>query len=157
MFPVDTSVRFWDLRVPQRVNRLDLGRRFTARVPVGGATVGDRAIRRLRTRHHSLVKGVSCGDTIAASPDRDGRLTFNKVLRRSGNSTLRVWLSAAAVDQCRQVRNAIERLGATSELNGTRFLSVDVPFNCLSAVWDYLAAGESRGDWEFEVGYLAET
>ena len=59
------------------------------------------------------AKGVSCGDMIAASPDGDGRLTFNKVLRRSGNSTLRVWLSAAAVDQCRQVRNAIERLGAT--------------------------------------------
>ena len=30
MFPVDTSVRFWDLRVPQRVNQLD------PHLPVGG-------------------------------------------------------------------------------------------------------------------------
>jgi len=103
------------------------------------------------------AKGVSCGDLVEASPDEDGRLSFDRVLRRSGNSTLRVWLSAAEVGECSKVRAVIEQAGATSELNGARFLSVDVPAASLSAVWAYLEAGETRGTWEFEVGHLAKT
>lgn len=102
------------------------------------------------------AKGIACGDLVAAKPDGDGPLAFERVLRRGGNSTLRVWLSAAAVEKCQQLRQAIEAAGATSELNGTRFLSVDVPPGAVSAVWAYLEDGENRGYWEFEVGYLAE-
>lgn len=102
------------------------------------------------------AKGIACGDLVAAKPDGDGRLAFERVLRRGGNSTLRVWLSAAAVEKCQQLRQAIEAAGATSELSGTRFLSVDVPPGAVSAVWAYLEDGENRGYWEFEVGYLAE-
>jgi hypothetical protein len=54
------------------------------------------------------------------------------------------------------LRQAIEDAGATSELNGTRFLSVDVPASAVTAVWALLEDGENRGDWEFEVGHLAE-
>ena len=102
------------------------------------------------------AKGIACGDFVAANPDGDGRLTFERVLRRGGNSTLRVWLSAAAVDTVGNLRQAIEDAGATSELNGTRFLSIDVPASAVPTVWALLEDGEKRGDWEFEVGHLAE-
>lgn len=102
------------------------------------------------------AKGIACGDLVAAKPDGDGRLAFERVLRRGGNSTLRVLLSAAAVEKCRQLRQAIEAAAATSELSGTRLLSVDVPPAAISAVWAYLEYGEDRGHWEFEVGHLAE-
>lgn len=98
------------------------------------------------------AKGVASGDLINAQPDADGRLVFSSVIRRGGNSTLRVWLADAA--DCQQLRATLSQLGATSELNGTRFLSVDVPASAITAVWAYLEEGEAAGRWEFEVGHL---
>jgi hypothetical protein len=96
---------------------------------------------------------ISYQDVVAAHM-QDGRLVFDRVVRRGGHSTYRVKLNSGAEhDVFLKYWPQLALLGCTFEgANGHRRLySIDVPqISAVPDVYGYLQSIEDIGAWEFE-------
>jgi hypothetical protein len=96
-----------------------------------------------------FARGVSYGDIVLVEL-REGMHVFDRVVRPSGHSTLRVILfKPELVDD---LRSQLRALGSQTELSHIPgLIAVDVPPSVdLARVKALLAAGEAAGDWEYE-------
>jgi hypothetical protein len=110
-----------------------------------------------------FVRGVSCYDIIAADQDEppEGEAgfwyRFRRVVEPSGHGTVRIWAKDA--DSVPGLRENLRGFGCDSE--GThlpRLIAVDIPVSAdVEAVMEFIAAGEERGDWEYEEGCLPQS
>ncbi|MHB1862729.1 MAG: DUF4265 domain-containing protein [Gemmatimonadaceae bacterium] len=96
-----------------------------------------------------LVYGISYLDVVAAEPNSNGELRFQRVVAKSGHRTLRCGVGAVAKDApCLQVlADALAGCGAGWEGMGASYLSIDLPPHVpINAVIEVLI---SEGwDWE---------
>lgn len=99
------------------------------------------------------VKGVSSGDVVTALPN-GGPLQFERVVRPSGNSVVRLYVSDES--DMKATKDSFRELGCESELHSNpKFVAVEIP-NTVSAypVDVLLEAGAKSGRWEYEWGVL---
>ncbi len=97
------------------------------------------------------VSNIALGDVVAAAPRNDERLFFTgEILRRSGNRTIRVRLVEESIARSAAIHDAIERLGAKSELDHTDLLAVNAPADRLADVLKFLETGAAQGHWSLE-------
>ena len=104
--------------------------------------------------------GVSFLDTVHATPNSDGALVFDRVIKHSGHSTYMMLVppDSSSFDA---YWKKLEELGCTYESGdqntamGKRILySVDVPDTAdLGAVIRILTEGEERGVWMYQEGH----
>lgn len=98
-----------------------------------------------------FIYGISVGDVITATPDKEGRLQFRRVVKRSGHRTLRARSDSfvrSAVYR-KKVIGALKKLGSEIEVLGPRLLAIDVsPAVDLEAVTDFLT-NDSNVSWEY--------
>lgn len=117
---------------------------------------GERDGDRLRVANIPwFVTDLAIDDVIEAH-DVDGMLEFDRVVERSGHSTLRVVLFDESETQA--LRDRLRELGCDSELSHlARFISVDVPPEVdMKPVLDVLVPGEEGQRWEFESGHVGD-
>src|SRR5256885_1402353 len=98
-----------------------------------------------------FVYGISQHDIVTASPDDHGVLQFGRVLKSSGNRTLRARSDDFAKNtRLRQKLAAdLTRLGANVEELRSRLLGINVPPTVdLQTVKDYLT-NDARVSWEY--------
>ena len=98
--------------------------------------------------------GVSFGDIVEAR-EEDGMLRFQRVIERSGRSTLRVILYSP--EDCESLRDRLHALGTETEVGHIPGLvAVDVPCDGdINAIVEYLRAGRDADRWDFETGHVA--
>ena len=99
------------------------------------------------------AKGVSSGDVVAVVPN-EGQLQFERVIRPSGNSVVRLYVSDASDMQA--TRDSFGELGCESELHSNpKFIAVEVPSRVgADPVDELLEVGAKSGRWEYEWGVL---
>jgi hypothetical protein len=99
------------------------------------------------------AKGVSSGDVVAVAPN-EGQLQFERVIRPSGNSVVRLYVSD--VSDMQATRDSFRELGCESELNSNpKFVAVEVPSAVAADPVDVLLeTGAKSGRWEYEWGVL---
>ena len=99
------------------------------------------------------VKGVSSGDVVTAVPN-EGQLQFERVVRPSGNSVVRLYVSD--VSDMQATRDSFRELGCESELHSNpKFVAVEIPSSVSGYPVDVLLeAGAKSGRWEYEWGVL---
>jgi hypothetical protein len=95
-----------------------------------------------------FVKSIAVGDVVAAHME-DGMLTFDRLVRPSGHSTLSVIVSASTTVQT--VRDELRAMGCDSELSHLpRLFSVDVPPEVdLRVIQAYLVQGNGEDRWDY--------
>jgi hypothetical protein len=100
-----------------------------------------------------FVFGISAEDTVKAEL-HDGTYKFDRVVRKGGHSTYRIFLQAGRTihdEAFRERWNAIQALGGRFENANNRLLSVDLAPNVnVVKVYELLKQGESEGVWAFE-------
>lgn len=99
------------------------------------------------------AKGVSSGDLVETKP-QEGQLRFQRVVRPSGNSVFRLYVSDVADRQA--ARDSFRELGCESELHSNpKFIAVEIPSTVpVEPVEKLLEAGAKSGRWEYEWGVL---
>ena len=103
------------------------------------------------------VKGVSFDDLVLVGINDNGEFIFEKVLKKSGHSTYRIYL----LKNNQQVNfekywKLLEMIGCTYEKAFERFYSIDVPPSTnIYEAYNLLDVGEKAGVWEFEEGDCA--
>jgi hypothetical protein len=99
------------------------------------------------------AKGVSSGDVVAVVP-KEGQLQFERVVRPSANSVVRLYVSD--VSDMQATRDSFRELGCESELHSNpKFIAVEVPGTVAAdPVDELLEAGAKSGRWEYEWGVL---
>jgi hypothetical protein len=104
-----------------------------------------------------FVFGVSSEDVVKARAQGDD-YHFEKVVRRGGHSTYRIFLQKRTIHdpQFKEYWNELAKLGCTFENANDRLLVVDVPPGAdVSEVYGALQRGEAEGIWVFEEGHYA--
>jgi hypothetical protein len=93
------------------------------------------------------AKGVSSGDVVAVVPN-EGQLQFERVIRPSGNSVVRLYVSDLSDMQA--TRDSFRELECDSELHSNpKFVAVEVPSAVAAGpVNVLLEAGAKSGRWE---------
>ncbi|NEC84761.1 DUF4265 domain-containing protein [Streptomyces sp. SID12501] len=103
-----------------------------------------------------FVRGVACGDVVAASPDEEGMLWAGDVVLPSENCTIRlIVLREGGSGAARQsVLNAFDRLGVCGEgIERFGMVALDVPPTAdLVQVQRLLNHGVTKEWWEMEEG-----
>ena len=99
------------------------------------------------------AKGISSEDMVTALPN-EGRLQFERLVRPSGNSVVRLYVSD--VSDMQATRDAFRELGCESELHSNpKFVAVEIPTAVTAyPVDELLEAGAKSGRWEYEWGVL---
>ena len=98
-----------------------------------------------------FIYGVSLHDVVAASPDEEGRLQFQRVVKPSGNKTIRARSDEFVKDAAkrRKVKSDLRRLGSGVEELRSRLLAINVPPNVdLKSITDYLTK-DAKVSWEY--------
>jgi hypothetical protein len=98
-----------------------------------------------------FVYGVSLHDIVTASPDDHGVLQFGRVLKSSGNRTLRARSDdfAKSPRLRKKVAADLKRLGSNVEELRSRLLGISVPPTVdLQTVKNYLT-NDARVSWEY--------
>jgi hypothetical protein len=96
------------------------------------------------------VSDIALGDVVGADARDDGRLHFNgEVLRRSGNQTIRLRLAEESHRHASAIQEALERLGAESEVDPSQLMAINAPASGRDAVRKFLEAGALQGHWVF--------
>lgn len=96
---------------------------------------------------------ISLGDVIEASPDADGLLPMVRVVRKSGNRTLRLFFEGADLHtdwpaEIREIMNRLVELGCSYEGANRRYQAVNVPPEAdLVVVTNFLTETDMR--WEY--------
>ena len=96
--------------------------------------------------------GVSLGDVIEARPDAAGQLWLERVVRKSGNRTIRVILAAGEGGdpsvESRRMLDRVREIGCSYEGANRRLVAVNVPPGIELA--DVAAVLNASGlDWEY--------
>lgn len=97
-----------------------------------------------------FVYGISVGDVVSATPDSDGRLTFEAVKHSSNNRTLRARAEGFVVtdQKCKDLTKELNSLGCTTETLKPRVIAISVPPEVnLQAVTKVLTSGGIP--WEY--------
>lgn len=121
---------------------------------VGYENLWATPLTRKRYRLESIpffVYGVSMHDIVTASPDDDGVLQFGRVLKSSGNRTLRARSDdlAKSARLRKKIVADLTRLGSNVEELRSRLLGINVPPTVdLETVKDYLT-NDARVSWEY--------
>lgn len=104
------------------------------------------------------AREVALGDVVSARPASDGALIFDRLVRPSGHSTVRLWFAAEHQDQVQGVRDHLRTLGCASELSDLpRLVAVDVPPEIdYAAIRVVLEDYERRAICEFEEACLGQ-
>ena len=110
-----------------------------------------------------FVKGVSYGDVISVSEDKDGYLSFVEVTEDGGHSTFRVILDDECADQppaevrIRELARTLEELGCATAISPPpEILAIDIPPSVsVTKVQEMLLDGETRDLWSYEEGTIA--
>ena len=99
--------------------------------------------------------GVAIGDVVEVR-EEEGVREFERVVERSGHSTLRVVLFDP--ENTQPLRDELLELGCESELSHLPgFIAVDVPLDTdMQPVLALLRTGESEQRWEFETGHVGD-
>lgn len=100
-----------------------------------------------------FVRDISCGDTVSVL-EKDGKLFFERVVKKSLNSVLRViTFDPAAVPQ---LRAQLFNLKCESEQSHIpNLIAVEVPATTdLDLVLEFLDKGEKDQLWEYETASL---
>jgi hypothetical protein len=93
--------------------------------------------------------GVSLHDIVLAPPDSEGLPTFESVLSKSGNRTIRIIFDEPAEDgsSSKAILDHLVSLGCGYEGANRRYIAVNIPSSVeLSTVRNYLA--EQHAEWE---------
>jgi Domain of unknown function (DUF4265) len=102
-----------------------------------------------------FVFGVSADDIVNAEM-KDGTYKFDRVVRKGGHSTYRIFLQGGRTINDENFRArwaAIQTVGGTFENANDRLLSIDLPPNVnVVKVYELLKQGEGDGVWAFEEG-----
>ena len=99
------------------------------------------------------VKGISSEDVVTALPN-EGQLQFERLVRSSGNSVVRLYVSDLSDMQA--ARDSFRKLGCESELHSNpKFVAVEIPAKVSAYPVDVLLEdGAKSGRWEYEWGVL---
>lgn len=99
------------------------------------------------------VLDLAYQDTVIATM-LDGRLRFEKIVKRSGNSTYRLILNVGLEsDKFLTLWADLEALGCTYESANGVLIAVNVPFGSAHSAYKVFEKGETSGVWGFEEGY----
>jgi uncharacterized protein DUF4265 len=96
---------------------------------------------------------VSLGDVIEASPDANGQLHMVRVVRKSGNRTLRLFFPGADLHtdwpaEIQEIMDRLVELGCSYEGANRRYQAVNVPPEAnLDSVTRFLTDADVR--WEY--------
>jgi hypothetical protein len=105
-----------------------------------------------------FVRGIACGDIVAAEPDEEGVRWAGGVVRRSENCTIRLIVfrdgGSGAVRQ--SVINAFQELGVDGEgIERFGMVALDVPPTAdLAKVQRLLNHGVAEERWDMEEGCI---
>nr|WP_160250268.1 DUF4265 domain-containing protein [Mixta theicola] len=100
-------------------------------------------------------KDVSFNDVISVKKGQDGECLFHKIVRYSGNSTLRVIFFEKEVIE--KVINKLVRLGCSWESMNDTFYSINVPHDSnLNKVIKYLENISLQEELDYEYGNLEQ-
>ena len=95
-----------------------------------------------------FARDISVGDIVTAREVR-GEWMFTDVVQPSGSSTLRAIIFDGT--QVQGIRDQLREMGCSTELNGSKLISVDIPAQVdLHAVRGWLLRQEEAGVLEFE-------
>jgi Domain of unknown function (DUF4265) len=103
--------------------------------------------------------GISIDDVVAVAESPEG-LVLDRVLKRSGHSTFRVVVDkSVSEEQFAELWKPLSSLGCSyesyDEPRDVRLFAIDVPPSArLDEVTLRLQAGEDKGVWEYEEGFL---
>jgi hypothetical protein len=100
-----------------------------------------------------FTKDLALDDVVSARRGERGLLVFDGVVKRSGHSTFRIWLSVQKQNDSGLIMEAVRGLGGHAEVTLDRLIAIDAPPDHESRIWDYLKGGQERGDWDLQVGY----
>lgn len=102
------------------------------------------------------ARDVAAGDVVEAHEAEDGMLEFDRVVERSGHSTVRVVLYDP--QQTQLLRDELAQLGCETELSHIpSFISVDVPAQVeMAPVLELLLRGHEEERWDVETGYVGD-
>lgn len=101
------------------------------------------------------AKSLAVGDIVTATPDSDGLLKLNRVVKESGHSTVRLWFSDAK--DVAEVRAELKARGCPSEVDIERLVAVDVPPGVpYREIRQYLDEREGEGLFEYQEACLAQ-
>jgi hypothetical protein len=98
-----------------------------------------------------FIYDISRDDIIAASPDDDGKLKFGRVLKPSGNRTLRARSEDFVEDTRlrRKITATLKKHGCDVEELRSRLLAIHVPHSVeLRTITEYLT-NDARVQWEY--------
>jgi hypothetical protein len=100
------------------------------------------------------VCGISSGDEVNAERNERGDLEFRRLMRPSGNSVFRLFVSDA--NEHAEVRARFEQLGCKLEIDRKAGLvAIEIPqHTSILPILDCLMDGKNRGAWDFEEGAL---
>jgi hypothetical protein len=100
-----------------------------------------------------FVKGIGVGDIVAAEQE-EGELRFKRLVRPSGNSVFRLYLSD--VSDAQAARESFRKLGCESEQSHIpKLVAVEIPATIsIGPVAALLDEGAQSDRWEYEEGVL---
>jgi hypothetical protein len=102
------------------------------------------------------ARGIALGDFVGVARGLDGGLEFDRVIRRGGHSTYRIWLRQRRADDPQYTIAQLREQGLIIESDSTGLLAVDVPPSVsLERTEALLFAGEDSGRWGLQEGYRA--
>jgi len=100
---------------------------------------------------------IAYRDIVSARPAANGQLEYQRLVRASGHSTIRLWVASA--DDVPALREEFLKLGCASELsNLPRLVALDIPPSIpYSRVRAVLEDGERKHRFEYEEGCLGQS
>jgi hypothetical protein len=100
-----------------------------------------------------FVKGISSEDIVSAE-ERDGQLTFVKLIKPSKNSVFRLYV--ADESKVAEVCDGFKRLGCDSEKSGIPgLIAIEIPGRIpIAPIATLIEEGARSGQWEYEEGVL---
>lgn len=102
------------------------------------------------------VKGVARGDIVEAAPDIDGALVYERVIKRGGHSTYRVYLLKPGPHDPLRTVEYLRSKGFGVEYDLPQLLAIDIPPSVdLEQAELLLFDGVEGGVWELQEGYRA--
>ncbi len=93
-----------------------------------------------------FVYGLSWKDVVEAFPGADGRLLFNRIIKKSGHRTIRIASEGDDINE--DYLKKLKSLGCSLESANNKYVVVDIPKNVLfESVQRYIS--ESNYTWEY--------
>lgn len=102
------------------------------------------------------ARGIALGDIVQTKTAPDGGLEFDRVVRRGGHSTYRIWLRDPRPDDPQFTIDELRGRGLAVESPFPYLLAADVPPAVpLEDAEAFLFTGEDSNRWGLQEGYRA--